>query len=133
MKIGAGSTMIPCLRYRDAAAAIDWLCGAFRLERQLVVPDEGGGIAHAQLTWGAGMIMIGSQPVPEGWAGPGDDAPSVHVLTPDPDLVHDRARAAGAAIVQPIADQDFGGRAFTCRDPGGYVWSFGSYDPWHVD
>ena len=27
-------------------------------------------------------------------------------------------------------DQDYGGRDYTCRDPEGYVWTFGTYDPW---
>ena len=54
------AVIIPALRYRDAAAAIDWLCRAFGFERHLVVPGENGGIAHAQLTFGNGMIMLGS-------------------------------------------------------------------------
>jgi len=54
------ATMIPTLRYRDAAAAIDWLCRAFGFERHLVVPGEGRAIAHAQLVYGNGMIMLGS-------------------------------------------------------------------------
>ena len=54
------ATMIPCLRYHDAAKAIDWLCEAFGFERQLVVPGEGGLILHAQLVFGNGMVMLGS-------------------------------------------------------------------------
>src|SRR5258708_11001527 len=54
------ATIIPTLRYRDAPAAIDWLCAAFGFARHLVVPDESGGIAHAQLSFGTGMIMLGS-------------------------------------------------------------------------
>ena len=54
--------MIPAIRYRDAAAAIDWLCEAFGFERHLVVPGEGGTIAHAQLAFGNGMVMLGSRP-----------------------------------------------------------------------
>ena len=52
--------MIPAIRYRDAAAAIDWLCEAFGFERHLVVPGEGGAIDHAQLVFGNGMVMLGS-------------------------------------------------------------------------
>ncbi len=52
--------LIPSLRYADAAKAIDWLCEAFNFERQLVVPGEGGAIAHAQLSFGNGMLMLGS-------------------------------------------------------------------------
>ena len=54
------STIVPCLRYRDAPAAITWLCQVFGFERHLVVPNEDGGIAHAQLTFGNGMVMLGS-------------------------------------------------------------------------
>jgi hypothetical protein len=54
------ATVIPCLRYRDAPAAIEWLCRAFGFEKQLVVPNRDGTIAHAQLRFGNGMIMLGS-------------------------------------------------------------------------
>jgi len=53
-------SIIPSMRYRDAKAAIDWLCRAFGFEQHLVVPGEGGSIAHAELTYRNGMIMIGS-------------------------------------------------------------------------
>ena len=56
----AGSTMIPAIRYLDAPAAIEWLCRAFGFEKHAVYEDSAGGIAHAQLTFGSGMIMVGS-------------------------------------------------------------------------
>ena len=27
-------------------------------------------------------------------------------------------------------DQPYGGRLYSCRDPEGHVWHFGTYDPW---
>ena len=54
------ATVIPVLRYRDAPAAIEWLCETFGFEKNLVVPNEDGTIAHAQLSFGNGMIMLGS-------------------------------------------------------------------------
>ena len=55
------SNIIPGLRYRDAYAAIDWLCNVLGFERRLVVPgDAEGSVAHAQLVLGNGMIMLGS-------------------------------------------------------------------------
>jgi uncharacterized glyoxalase superfamily protein PhnB len=54
-----GGQIIPALRYRNAVAAIDWLCAAFGFERKMVVPGEGGTVAHAELTLGNGMIMLG--------------------------------------------------------------------------
>ena len=131
------STAIPCLRYRDAPAAIEWLCRAFGFERHLVVPDDDGGIAHAQLALGGGMIMLGSvrgndygllmkHPDEVG----GAQTQSSYLVVPDPDAVHARVLAAGAKIAMPIKDEDYGGRGFSCYDPEGYLWSIGSYDPW---
>ena len=52
------ATLIPVLRYRDAPTAIEWLCRTFGFEKHLVVPKEDGLIAHAQLSFGNGMIML---------------------------------------------------------------------------
>lgn len=41
-----------------------------------------------------------------------------------------RTRQAGARIVLEPADQEYGGRNYSCRAPEGHLWSFGSYDPW---
>jgi uncharacterized glyoxalase superfamily protein PhnB len=55
----SGSSIIPCLRYRDAHAAIDWLCKAFGFTKNAVYENEQGGVEHAQLTYGHGMVMLG--------------------------------------------------------------------------
>jgi hypothetical protein len=52
------STIIPTRRYRNARKMIDWL--AFGFERHAIYGDDVEGIAHAQLTLGTGMIMVGS-------------------------------------------------------------------------
>jgi uncharacterized glyoxalase superfamily protein PhnB len=55
---------------------------------------------------------------------------SCYLVVNDADLVHQRALDAGAPIVMPLKDEDYGGRGFTCRDPEGQLWSIGTYDPW---
>jgi uncharacterized glyoxalase superfamily protein PhnB len=133
------ATVVSSLRYQDAPKAIDWLCRAFGFERHLVVPGAGDTIAHAQLTFGRGMVMLGSS----GSHGGGFDelvkAPgevggvgtqSLYVIVDDADAHLARARASGAEIVLDVEDKDYGGRGYTCRDPEGHVWSFGTYDPW---
>ena len=52
--------IIPALRYKDAAAAIDWLCQAFGFEKHLVVEGDHQVIQHAQLVLGNSMVMLGS-------------------------------------------------------------------------
>src|SRR5688572_2430324 len=54
------ATIIPALMYADCPAAIEWLCNTFGFEKHAVYPGEGGTIAHAELTFGNGMIMLGS-------------------------------------------------------------------------
>jgi uncharacterized glyoxalase superfamily protein PhnB len=54
------NSVIPGHRYRNAPAAIDWLCKVFGFERHAVYEGEPGTIARAELTLGGGMIMLGS-------------------------------------------------------------------------
>ncbi|MFP6823885.1 MAG: VOC family protein, partial [Pseudomonadales bacterium] len=54
--------IVPSLRYQDCRQAIDWLCATFGFEEQLIVPNEDGGITHAQLVCGMAMIMLGDGP-----------------------------------------------------------------------
>jgi uncharacterized glyoxalase superfamily protein PhnB len=49
------------------------------------------------------------------------------VVTDEPDALHDRAVAAGAEVVAPLHDTDYGSRDFAVRDPEGNLWSFGTY------
>src|SRR4029077_11628672 len=114
------ATVIPCLRYRNAPAAIDWLCDAFGFEKQMAVPNPDGTIAHAQLSFGNGMIMLGSiveseygrftkQPDEIG----GAETQSPYLVVSDADAIYARAKAAGARIEIEIKDEDYGGRGFS--------------------
>ena len=135
------ATIIPAMRYHDAPAAIEWLCRAFGFEKHLVVPGENGNIAHAQLIFGNGMIMLGSVDnksefgklvmTPRDFGGVGTQSP--YVIVEDCDKHYARAVASGAKIVIDIKDEDYGGRGYSCRDPEGHLWNFGTYDPWQSD
>ena len=138
MPVQGKSPVIPTMRYRDAAAAIDWLCRVLGFSRFLVVPGEGDAIEHAQLALGDGMIMVGSErdddygqllavPGPQG-----ANTQAAYVVVDDPQALHDRAVGAGADIVMPLQNPDYGGSFFACRDPEGHVWNIGSYDPWET-
>ncbi|MDH3292402.1 MAG: VOC family protein [Gemmatimonadota bacterium] len=131
------ATVIPTQRYADAVVATEWLCRAFGFEQHLVVPGENGTIAHAQLTFGNGMIMLGSArddeygrmiKQPSNIGGAETQAP--YVIVDDVDAHYARPKAAGATIVLAPKDQSYGGRLYTCRDLEGHLWNFGTYDPW---
>ncbi|MCG8356936.1 MAG: VOC family protein [Kiloniellales bacterium] len=127
--------VIPALRYRDARAMIDWLARAFGFDSQFVVDGEGGTIAHAQLTFAGGMIMLGSarddnyDKLVKTPAALGGTSQSVYIPVDDVDAHHDRAKAAGDEIVMELTDTDYGSRDYICRDPEGHVWCFGTYRP----
>ena len=51
------------------------------------------------------------------------------MIVEDADKHYARAVEAGAEILLDLVDQDYGGRGYSCRDPEGYIWNFGTYDP----
>ena len=131
------STIFPALRYKDAPAAIEWLVNVLGFTKHAVYANPDGTIAHAELALDGGIVMLGSmkedarlmrfQPPTE--LG-GVETASIYVAVADADAVYARAQAAGAVIVRPIEDMDYGSREFTIRDPEGHSWSIGTYDPW---
>jgi uncharacterized glyoxalase superfamily protein PhnB len=130
------ATIIPCLLYRDASAAVAWLCDTFGFEKRVAYEGEGGAIMHAELTFGNGMIMVGTaNATPYGRLIKQPEqidrleTQSPYVIVADVDVVYQKAKAAGAEMVIDIKSEEYG-RGFTCRDPEGHLWSIGDYDPW---
>lgn len=131
------STVIPSFRYNDAKAAIEWLSNVFGFERHAVYEMPDGLIAHAELTLNGGMIMLGSQRDDEQgkrFKSPnelgGVETRSSYIVVADADAAWARAQAAGATVVRPIQNTDYGSRDFSVKDPEGHSWSAGTYDPW---
>jgi len=131
------STIMPALRYLDAKAAIAWLINVFGFERHAVYEGPDGSIAHAELTLNGGMIMLGSQKNDEysrSFKSPaevgGIETRGAYIVVADADAVYARAQAAGATVIRPIQNTDYGSREFAVKDPEGHSWSAGTYDPW---
>ncbi len=131
------STVMPTLRYRNAPAAIEWLCSVIGFIKHAVYLGPNDTIAHAELTLGNGMIMLGSGKDDEygkGFKTPlelgGMETRSAYIVVPDADAVYARAKAAGAVIAREIQDTPYGSREFSVKDPEGNSWSVGTYDPW---
>ena len=123
------STIIPAMRYRNAPAAIEWLCQAFGFEKQLVCPGENGAIVHAQLTFGHGMMMLGSvrendfsKLVKQPDQIEGFETQCPYAVVKDADAHYARAVAAGAKSIQEPADQPYGDRNSGVIDPFGNTW-----------
>jgi len=117
------------LFYKDAFAALDWLEKAFGFERTMVITDKEGNLGHSEMRFGNGYLMIGTEWI-DYVASPasigGKNTQSIHVHLADGIDGHcERARAAGAEILQEPADQFYGDRTYRARDPEGHVWTFG--------
>ena len=125
---------IAFLTYDDARAAVDWLEQAFGFERSSVHEGPNGKLAHAELRFGDGMIMLGSSgPNGFGLKTPrelGAVNQGVYVIVDDEiDGHYERALGAGAEIVREPNDTDYDSREYMARDPEGNLWSFGTYRP----
>ncbi|MEU3921633.1 VOC family protein [Streptomyces sp. NPDC002659] len=124
-------SICPTLTYADAKAAIKQLTEAFGFTEHAVYEDEAGAVVHAELTFGNGMVMLGSKGTGSEFdklmEGGGPMGVFVHV--DDVDAHHSRAVEHGADVVMPPTDQDYGARDYMARDIEGNVWSFGTYAP----
>jgi|SRR6185436_16620904 len=120
---------IPAVCYLDPKAAFDWLQKAFGFEIEMVIEDEAGNPVHSELRYGNGVVMVGGE-----WTSDHKSPASigrkctqtVHMqMSEDIDKHCERARKAGAEILQEPDTQFYGDRTYRARDPEGHIWTFG--------
>lgn len=126
---GATSTrasLTSALSYQDPKAALDWLERAFGFELIMLIENPDGSLAHSQMAFGDSSIMIGSEWT-EQHRSPasmdGRTTQTVHIRSDDVNAHCERARRAGAEILQEPEDQFYGDRTYRCRDPEGHIWT----------
>ena len=117
--------VVPYLLYADATRALDFLSRAFGFT-ETMRSEDGDRIAHAEMSLGEGRIMLG-QPG-EGWESPkkrGVGTVLLYTYVDDFDAHFERAREAGAEIVEEPTEQQYGERVYHARDTEGHDWYFG--------
>ncbi len=119
-------TAIPRMRFRNAAAAIDFYKKAFGAieTMRFVAPDER--IGHAELLIGNSFIILSDEALDYGFASAqelGGSPVAIHLYVDDADAMAAQAVAAGARLVTPVKDQFYGDRSGTVEDPFGYSWT----------
>jgi PhnB protein len=118
----------PYLYYEDVVKALDWLTRAFGFRERLRIPGPDGKVTHAEMEFADGVIMMGT-PGPE-YKNPkriGQATQSQYVYVDDLDGHFQRARDAGATILQEPKDQFYGDRTYGAEDPEGHRWYFGQH------
>jgi uncharacterized glyoxalase superfamily protein PhnB len=128
--VAAGPTNVfPSLRYRDAPGMIEWLVRVLGFKVHTVIDGPDDTIAHAELTIGNGMIMLGSDVHREGVPSQPPGSAWIYVVLDDVDAHYAHANREGAAIAMEITTTDYGSRDYAVRDPEGNLWNFGTYNP----
>jgi PhnB protein len=117
------------IRDGKAADAIEFYKRAFGAEEMTRAPAEGSTkLMHAHLRINGDSIMLADD-FPEWKGGVEAGAPTgitLHLQVDDADRWWNRAVEAGATVTMPLADQFWGDRYGSLKDPYGHSWSIGS-------
>ncbi len=119
----------PYLYYQDVAAALEWLGRSFGFSERMAVKHGNGMIMHAELELGGNIVMLGTPLDPDGKPNAAANGPrhaGLMCYVDDVNAHFETAKAAGATIVTPPADQDYGSRTYTASDTEGQLWLLGS-------
>jgi uncharacterized glyoxalase superfamily protein PhnB len=115
----------PYLYYEDVGGALQWLARAFGFRERLRLPGDDGTVRHAEMEFGGGVVLLGC-PGPD-YRNPrrlGRPTQSLYVYVDGIDAHFERARRAGATIVEEPGDQPYGDRRYGVDDPEGHRWYF---------
>ena len=119
------TSITPYLLYGSCEDALDFLSRAFGFEEVLRYRGPQGHVSHAEMRLDGAPIFMGNPG--EGYRNPkelGQETVGLYVEVADADAVYERAKAAGAEILQEPEDEEYGHRRFTARDPEGHHWFF---------
>jgi uncharacterized glyoxalase superfamily protein PhnB len=116
----------PYLLYEDVGGAVKFLAKAFGFQKhgaQMRGPD--GKISHAAMKFDDDLVMMGRPP--SGYRNPkklGQSTQSLYINVDDVDKHFQRAKKAGAHILEAPADTEYGHRRYGAEDPEGHHWYF---------
>lgn len=113
--------VIPVLVYPDVRAAVAWLSEAFGFVERVRIGES----HRAQMSIGTDGAMIVADVARERHAPQADIVThEIKVRVADVDAQFERARAAGATVLEPPIDREYGERECTVADLAGHRWQF---------
>jgi PhnB protein len=118
-------TVTPYLIFSGAGEAIAFYQRALGAEELMRIGGPGGKIGHAEIRIGDSRIMLADEHPELQALSPktiGGSPVSIHLYVEDVDTAVERAVAAGAKLIRPVADQFYGDRIGDIEDPFGYRW-----------
>jgi len=118
-------TVTPYRILSGASDAIAFYEKALGAEEVMRLADPGGKVHHAEISIGDSRIMLADEHPEIQALSPktvGGSPVSIHLYVEDVDRAVERAVAAGAKLVRPVADQFYGDRVGGIEEPFGYRW-----------
>jgi PhnB protein len=123
-------TVTPYLAVDDAIEAIEYYTKAFGAKERVRMETPDGKVGHAELEIGDSLVML-SDPFPQASTKPpnelGGTSVSVFMYVEDVDAVVKQAVDAGATVTMEVADQFWGDRFGSVKDPFGHLWSIATH------
>ena len=121
-------TVTAALTLDDCAGAIAWYVKALGAEEVTRSPGPDGKLMHAEVRIGDSRVMLSDAVMGgKGPKGYGGSPAGLWLYVEDCDALYNRAVAAGAQPVMPVADMFWGDRFGAIVDPFGYRWSFATH------
>jgi PhnB protein len=123
-------TVTPYLTVDGAAGAIEYYKKAFGAVERVRMNTPDGTVGHAEIQIGDSLVML-SDPAPQAATRPpselGGTSAGVFLYVDDVDAVVRKAIDAGATVTMEVADQFWGDRFGSVRDPYGHIWSVATH------
>ena len=123
-------SVTPYLVFEDASEAIEFYKTAFGAKERMRMQAPDGKIGHAEIEIGDSIVML-SDAFPQSTTRPpnelGGTSAGVFLYVEDVDAVVKQAAGAGATITQEVADQFWGDRFGSVKDPFGHSWSIATH------
>ena len=126
-QVAPKATIAPMLSVRRGAQAVEFYQAAFGADVLFRVDGEGGGVV-AQLSVAGGEFWVVDESPEHLNFSPetlGGATARMVMVVADPDAMFERAVAAGAKIVEPVAKQPYGWHVGRVVDPYGHHWEIG--------
>ena len=123
-------TATPYLVVDKGMEAIEFYKKAFGATEIMLLPLPGGKIGHAEIKIGDSPIMLADECPQMEFRSPitlGGSAVSICLYVEDADELFKKAIEAGAQEMRPVADQFYGDRSGTLKDPYGHVWTIATH------
>ena len=124
------SGITPYLIIEGAAAAIDYYKKAFGAIETVRMPQPDGRVGHAEIKIGDAMVMLADEFPEMKIVSPttlGNTSVSLLLYVENADVTFEKAVSLGAQVEKPMADQFYGDRSGTIKDPFGHKWTIATH------